>query len=393
MRGIHHWLFLIIIIFGLAGCAEPAPNQPLPAATSVSLVTPLPSPTQTTIPPTAFVEAIVAETAEPLEPTQSVPTPLPTPEPTEPAVEPSEDLSSFIIQPPPVPLRTGETAVIEGRSPHVGGTVTVAVHAGPHLLATAQAVVDGSGAWVAELPLPFTVSGAAEIKAADDSEMGAVDVKIIASGNDPQGIDLMVSQPVPDSTAVSGAPLFFAGDVANAIDRSLTIGFLANCNNLVARQNITLTGNDAVFWNAIIILPRDIDADMGCASVATGNTESNTWREVLIPLSLIDLDDEAAVGLIQIGNRLDMPPQAGSNVTLFGSALNLTTPELNIEWRRDEGEQTALTRTVPVDSFGYWEANFELPPDFFGETVLNFKAAGEDAVTISEVTYFVTEAP
>lgn len=395
MRSAWHWLLFISFLFILSACGEPPEsdtvlNTPIDNAIVDESATVNAEETaviemvvvdDTAVPAPTLDATVVSEEAPPPPPPTVVVEDAPPP-PAPPAQEPKPfEITQLVPQ-----LVGGGTATVAGTAPTAGGEVTVELWAGPHLLAESTTTVNENGDWRVELPVPLTVHGAARVRAVSLNETAVRPLELLPSEDDPLDVAVMGAQPLPEDTAVAGAPLFFAGNVTNAINRTITISFWINdCTESVATQSVTLDGS-AVYWNALIILPPFLDAEQGCASISTGDSTTGTWREEIIPLRVIQMEDDAAQGLITLGNRPDEPFKAGSTIYLYGSALNIPDTTMTISWV-GEGENAAFLNTaVEVDSFGYWDTDITIPAELVGQTTMTFTSGTGDEATTAEVT-------
>lgn len=416
MRSFRHWILLGIGLLILAGCGEPPETEIIE---DVALENALADDVDDELDEaeTAVEQAEETEEAEEMEedefeedesdnseleendeePQEEMEEEMEedAPDPSEEATLPPPAVEEEAVPPPPTPepkpfdftqappqIVNGETAVIAGTAPNIGGDVTVELVAGPHLLAQTSTQVNGNGDWEVQLPVPFTVYGAGRIRALSGVETAVRPVGLLVAEADPLGVTVNGVQPFPDTTAVSGAPLFFAGNVTNAINQTVVVSFLIDeCRETVSTQTITL-GGEAVYWNAFIILPQNLADDRGCASILTGDPASGEWREQIIPMQLVQLGDEAAEGLITVGNRPDMPFDAGSSIYLFGSAINLPEPFIEIEWIGEGDNPVFIVTSTDVDNFGYWDVDIDIPEGLSGQTTMIISAGeGEDAIS------------
>lgn len=334
-------------------------------------------------------EEMEEESEEEMEEDAPPPTPEPTPLPPpteEAAPPPTPEPKPFDFTQVPPQIMNGETAVIAGTAPNIGGDVTVELVAGPHLLAEGTSQVNDNGDWQVELSVPYSVYGAGRVQALSEAETAVRPIAIRASDSDPLDVAINGVQPFPDTVAVAGAPLFFSGNVKNAINGNVTVSFWINdCTEQVANQPITL-GNGAEFWNALIYLPQNLADDRGCASIATGSAASGNWREHIIPVEILQLNDEEAEGFITIGNRPDQPFRAGTSIYLFGTALNLPEPFIEIDWIGEGDNPVFLITTTNVDDFGYWDAEIDIPEGLSGQTRMIISSGEGEAEISTEFT-------
>lgn len=386
-----HWI-LLFVLFVCVACGEAGQTAVESVQNSIGseppdVVTAEPSPV-----PTASAEVEVLPSPD-FTPTV-VPTQEPTGAPTEetvkrPTAVPTRQPHPFLIVSFPEQMPVGETAVVEGVAPRVGETVAVTLHAGPHLLARVESTVDDAGSWRVELPVPHNVQGESHLIASTGGEELHELVRLLAGGSDPRGITITPVQPAPSQTAVSGTTLFLSGDVTNVINRKITVGFLANdCTEYVARQEVVLDA-DSTFWNAVIILPRILEGKRGCASISTGSPESDTWREILIPMEIVSLDAEEAEPVFVLGNRPDQPLKAGSTVKLFGTAVHLPGPNLQISVVSDEDPDVRAEAAVRINDFGYWETAISIPTELVGPATVRMTSSDGATVIIKEAKIVV----
>jgi hypothetical protein len=375
-----HWILFVLMIGLVVACGE-APAETVDTTQSVATAVSPEEPANTenmvseaetaviepTLPAPVVVE--LAPTEEP--PVEEAPAATVAPAPTDEPVEEAVVLLAITELVPEWTVGTGNS--VAGTAPHGGEAVAIQLVAGAHLLVEGEAVADQAGNWQVELLVPYNVTGVASVQATVREETAVQAVQLLPNAADPSGVSVTAVLPTSDSLAVSGAPLLLAGNSTNLIGRKLTMGFLFNdCTEYAASQTISLDG-DSVFWNGMIILPRELPGDAGCVTISTGSVQAGDWRELLIPIQLVGLEDEAAQGLITLGNHPDLPPRAGSTVTLYGTAVNIPSSELTITLV-GEGDVTQ-SLIVTVDTFGYWEAPIQLLPELVGNVTVQFHSA------------------
>lgn len=383
---LHRILFLSVLLLGL-GCGE-AELPEIDAIENAELDEVSEAATEVNDPIAQSTSTFVPESSVAAGPTATAEPPnLPTAESTEaPTREataaPDEEPETFALAPLAQAWPVGEAAVVEGTSPKPGEIITVVLHAGPHRLAEGEAVVDDDGRWRAELDVPHNVQGTAYMLAVSQDGQLRENIWLAPGGADPRGIEIVPIQPAPNQKAITGTSLFFSGDVTNVVGRKVNVGFLINnCSEYVAQQEVTL-GGDSAFWNGVLILPRVLEDERGCASIITGNPQSGHWRQVLIPMEVVPLDLEGGEPLFVIGNRPDKPLKAGATVTLYGTAVRLPDPTIQIKVVSDEAPNVNVETTTFVNDFGYWEITLLLPPELVGPaTVVMTASDGETAVT------------
>lgn len=291
MKSILHWMTMFLLLFVVIACGE-APDAPDEAEPSEPIVLEEEEAEETAVsPPTPAVAEAESEPTQPAEPEPTEPpqeeaAPPPTPGPMEePTAESVEEDRPLSIDRMPPELIVGQTAVLEGAAP-ASSTVTLLLQAGEHELANLETTASPSGGWRIELPVPFMVQGAARLMVAAEAEQQVRPIRLTSGEGDPSGIELSVTQPVAEETAVSGQSLNFAGEVTNAIGSKITLGFLANdCTERIAQQEITLDVASAS-WNGVILLPQVIQGEHGCATITTGMPNNGNWRQIIIPMQI-----------------------------------------------------------------------------------------------------------
>jgi hypothetical protein len=166
-------------------------------------------------------------------------------------------------------------------------------------------------------------------------------------------------RPHDGETAVSGYPVFFEGEVTNAINDSVTVGVLIdNCTTWAARQSFTVTGSGQ--WTGTVILPDFIEDEQACASVYTGDYGED-WLETQRPLPVYAPDDERAnrLYLTTQPHQLEFP--AGGMGKIEGIAVN--APEVQVSIVNNDDRSLIVEGIAPVGEFGAWEIELPIPED------------------------------
>lgn len=363
-------VLMIALLFWLAACSEPAPATPLPT------------------PPTAVSDTDPTATAEstatpaPAEPT---PTAVATAAPTAAAEAPESSAETLTITQPVTDTQftVGSTLTMAGAAPPSTTAISLTLAIGPHTLYTNTVTLDAAGGWSAAYDVPPHVTGPARITAStkDETAVSTIEFTPLTEPDSPQ---ITLARPFTGQLAAPGSPLFFEGSAENVSTMTLTIGFLVDeCTESVARQSFALDDVNAE-WNGYVILPEEIEAETGCAFVATGMPGDPNWREVIRPLPILqpEAEEEASIRL-ELGNATDATFTAGETVTLFGSAVNAPDDEITLIWYGTDEETILAETAVAVDALHFWEVDLTLPANAAGPSTLEIRAGeGDDATTL-----------
>lgn len=365
-------LLAFFLFIGLVACSEPAPT-----------------PTSTSLPPTAEQETaveptttIAPPTTEPTKPTPTstaeptaVPTDEPTAEPTlEPTAVPTEPISYTITVANPQPRQiisvAQEFAFSGSVNPVPSQRLELLLVAngsdgnGESLLAFAE-VDPATGNWqLTELIHPRRTGPATLHVRAAGTEV-AVPVMLQIAEDEASTI-VTVNQPLQDEIAVAGQMLLISGESRNLIDDKIQVG-LFGCpadseDNLLAQIEFE-AGNGP--WRAQIILPVTAasDCDTARLRVTTGGLTSNNpevaWASDQFLTLVTPTDERAARFSVWEPARLRFSP--GQATLVMGTAVNPVDSQIQIELVQD-GVVVAGETAVP-DAFGFWEANLVLPGD------------------------------
>lgn len=172
---------------------------------------------------------------------------------------------------------------------------------------------------------------------------------------------IALDEPAAGTILVSGYMVFLEGEVLDPIDNTLTLGVLMDdCTDFVSRQPITIgaTAGSWSTWNAQIILPRQLQGE-GCLVAYTGEYGLGDWRETRIPVTIVDEKDDR-VDRVEILDTFEGVLAQGDRLYVSGMAIDTDEIELNL--LRD-GEEEIASVLVPVDDFGFWEVDFQIPAE------------------------------
>lgn len=365
------YLLSLLTLFILIGCSEPRPEFVVDIfATSdaaEATATALPTETSTAL-PTLLATTVATEQAT--ETALSTATPQPTAPPT--ATKPILVFANndFTID---TPIADGHTTI--GRPLTVAGqlgdadSVRISLTVGNITLVEQEAIVNlDAGTWTAVLDVPQNVSGPAWLSAVTDTASSGISLYLDPDDSYEPAADEPVIRPFRPNyaqTAVSGYPLYFAGEVTNPIDNQLTLGLLVGgrCANFAAQQPITLSdgiSSTSLSWHGLIILPRGLAGQQACAVAYTGTFGEGNWRGVILPLNLYGPDDER-IERIQLESATGLAFLVGETGRIAGTAVNATALHVAI---KDPANDTVLVEgETAVADFGFWEISLPIPTE------------------------------
>lgn len=377
------FILLITAVLMLTACGpQPLPTQ-IPAAQL-----PQPSPTSH-LPPTLDIsQQNIVETVTPAPTLTPKPTRTPTPITT--SINVSFPLANEL-------LTLGEEVTVGGlvvKEPEQIISVSLVTSNG-RVLAQVPGTETNQG-WTANFVLPPQVSGLAYLRATLLDTSG----NILAEHNSPvlltlspnaTGRYLELYRPVVDDTAVGGYTMFFDGTVSQPVNNFVTVSIWANdCQEQVARQGFQLGSSTKPFyWSGFVVVPEDL-VGPACAVAYFGQPGSEERREAQIPIEILAKNDANAKGVIVGSPRPDEEVVAGEELSLFGTAYNVTTGPVTVSIIMENGRIVGQT-TVETDYWGYWEASILLPFDLLGLAEITV-TAGEDE-TLSETTTIINVLP
>jgi hypothetical protein len=355
-------IFLLSFSFALVACNQAELPTQVPTAA---------------MPPTAVPTATAARELPPtrdLNPT-ATPPPEPTPVPPTASVTPT----ATAVQPGVNITTPGEGAqFIMGSDIVVSGLMRLAedqnlevilVSANGYLLAQATAIViSDTDAWQASLFVPDSVSGPAQLQAIirdQVDEVVAMDVLGVHLALDTTTSDryLALFRPAPTDTIVAGYFIFFDGRAQRPVDNLVTISIWhENCRTQAARQNLVMSGSG--YWWGRMVVPQELEGP-ACAIAHFGAPGEVGWREVQVPVTIVQPGSPAARGIVIGGPFPGGTVPAGELLTIYGVAYDARNSDLLITILLDNGRivTEGVTRS---DYWGFWELEIFLPDDALG---------------------------
>lgn len=253
-----------------------------------------------------------------------------------------------------------------------------------------------SQGWGATFLLPPQVSGLAflQVTLLDASDGIVAEHKIpvlLTLPEDVEGRYLQLFRPEIGHTAVGGYSLFFDGMISFPVNNFVTVSVWANdCQEQVARQGFQLGGSGRPFyWSGFVVVPQDL-VGPACAVAHFGEPGTEDWREVQLPIEVLDKTAVDATGVVIARPRQDAELLAGEELFLFGTAYNVSTGPVTISIMMDNGRIVGQS-SVQTDYWGYWEASILLPYDLLGLAEI-LVTAGEDE-TFSEAVTVINVLP
>ncbi len=379
----------LLLPFGLIGllltaCGATATPTPPPTETAVAQIPPTETATNeppTAVPATATTEIVPTEP----EPTSEAlfPTPVVTPTPT---VTPTVEIQNYtltIAEPAPATtLLAGRDVTFRGEvQPPTTDPISLTLTIGSFTAVSAQITPDGSsGSWELTTTLAEAASGPGFLSVALGEQAQVEQPLSLAFDSATDQPYISLSRPVEGETAVAGHAFLMQGDSNNLINDAFTIGVLVDdCTNFIAAQKISLAGGS---WYGFVILPQNVDPGPACAVAYTGEYGEGDWREALVPIQLLAVED-AQASLLQLGNSSDLNFTVGNMTNLFGVAINVPEQAVHIMLELDSasgGGEIVTSGTAFADPFGLWSIDLELPDSApSGPALLTISSGADDS--------------
>ncbi len=122
-----------------------------------------------------------------------------------------------------------------------------------------------------------------------------------------------------------------------------------------------------------------------------GTPGEESWRAAQVPITILDRDDENAVGITIANPRPGGGVTAGESLLVNGVAYNVPgqTVRLNLSMANS---QLVAEAEAGTDAFGYWKTEIVIPAGLEGEAVLT-AAVGDEVEPVAEVQRTFTIAP
>lgn len=377
---------IILSAVFLVGCGQA--GTPSPVAESqevlptVAAVAEIP-----TLPPVVTSSPLPA-TSTPI-PTQVPPTATATKDPDQATVTPTPDLS---IEPAvnitslgDRTYQAGDALVISGRAARRSDQRLEAalVTLDGRELVTEEIFELGFGSWETNLALPATFSGQARFNVtvwnADNTPAAADTLLVSINPDTAQDRYLLLERPGANSEGAADYYLFFDGYAQRPVDFKITIAVKAdNCQTVMSRQSFPMNGSGD--WRGFVQIPETVEGE-ACAIAWFGEEGSADRREAQYLINV--LPKEEGKGTTIGFPKTDGTVTAGSTVFFQGAALNATDSELSIQARLPDGS-IAASDVVPVDDFGYWEAELLIPVEIAGEIQVTADGGtGQDSILLT----------
>jgi hypothetical protein len=285
----------------------------------------------------------------------------------------------------------GTTLEVSGEVPAAADGLFVSLEAAGITLTEALAtLVPGTTTWQVPLTVPDTAVGPALLRAAlaDDGEEVVVPV-LLTRPSATSGPVISLSHPDATSTAVSGYALIFQGQVQSPIEGQVTIEVrYEDCETVAATQTFDV-GEGGQWWGFVAV-PQTVFGP-ACALAYTGEIGSDAWRLAQTPIEVVPDDDPAARGVL-IGNFPDSDVPRGEPITVYGTAFN--APSRQVQVQLIVAGNSVAQGTATADRFGYWEIDLSVPagaaPGAEGEFVASLAYA--DGTETAAVPFTVVTA-
>lgn len=250
-----------------------------------------------------------------------------------------------------------------------GQTLSVTLETATGLiLAESVPAINDFNSWQAELSVPFSVIGSAELRATIMDRDGMAitsDVQpvMLLANTEMSDRFLTLFRPIAEEDAVAGFNLFFDGVAQLPVNNVVTISVWNEmCQNQTARQSFVLRGSG--YWQGFLVIPRNVTGPV-CAIAHFGTPGDENWREVQVILNVLPIGDKKARG-VRIGNPPpddSIPP--GNSLLLYGTAYNAPDNAVKVSIMLENG-RILNEGVAPVDSYGYWEISLFIPADADG---------------------------
>ena len=351
---------LVLSLLWLIGCGGTAV---LPTEVPLAQLPTAAPPTSTPLPATIDLTAVYLAQNPTAIPT--TPAPVPTATPVDAIINITDPDEGDV-------LRMGSTAIINGlvEKEETDQIWLTLRSANGRLLAEQPGILNEIG-WRTDLPIPIFVSGSAELVATIRTQDGTPINEYrrqVTLEPDPATSDryLRLYRPIVEDIGVSGFNVFFDGDILFPANNTVSLSIYGdNCQTRIARQNFVLGSSSRPFyWQGFVIAPRDY-AGPACAVASFGDPGAENWREAVVPIIILPVDDPNAAG-IRIGNP---PPDseftAGEEIFVYGTAYNISAGELSMSLLMENG-RIVEQKTITTDFWGYFQDSINLPIDVEG---------------------------
>lgn len=376
---------LFLLLLGLAACrpqtALPTaiPTAALPAGEALA--------TPSGLPPT---RDLASATPQPTEtPPPSTPTPAASPTPViGPVIDINEPMEGTVLQ-------VGSETTVGGFA-QVGAEMSIAVglsSATGFTLASAQAEVESSG-WQARLLVPEFVTGRGLLQAVildgagDEVARSALNVTLEADRETAESY-MTLFRPEPDAVAVAGHNFFLDGYLWRAGGGNLQVAVFTNeCKESVADVGFRLSTSS--YWQGYVVLPPDVSGP-ACAVAWVGTPGEESWRAAQVPITILEREDENALGITIANPRPQGGVWAGELMLVNGVAYNVPGQTIRLNLSSPEGQLIAEGE-AQVDRFGYWKTDIMIPGDVDGEAVLT-ASVGDDVEPVAQAQRTFNIAP
>lgn len=378
------WFVLILLISLLVACGgDPSPTVPtrLPAAELPTQPPPSPTP----LPPTRDLRTPTPEATTAVSPTPLPPTNTPTPVTAHINLSAPDNGADLVL---------GSDIVVRGLAQldaaHVVLVTLTSANGRP--LSSANGVMGAVG-WEAGLRVPENVGGAATLRASVLDGAGAVlaqDSALVNLVLDASSSEryLALYNPVAGDTAVAGYFLFFDGRAQQPTGERITISiWMDECQTQAASFTFALEGSG--YWQGQLGVPGNI-AGPGCAIASFGTLDSETWREVQVPINVLAADAAEATGVAIISPAAGSVHLSGQLLPLAGTAFNAAAVQVSVlmENGRIVGEASATP-----DGFGSWTTELRLPFDVAGVAEITATARDASGAALVETRRLITINP
>jgi hypothetical protein len=122
-----------------------------------------------------------------------------------------------------------------------------------------------------------------------------------------------------------------------------------------------------------------------------GTPGEESWRAAQVPITILDREDENAVGIVIANPRPQGGVRAGESLLVNGVAYNVPGQTIRVNLSSPEGQLIAEGEAA-ADRFGYWKTEITIPGDVEGEALL-MASVGEDVEPVAEAQRTLDIAP
>ncbi|MEM7800662.1 MAG: hypothetical protein AAF633_15830, partial [Chloroflexota bacterium] len=128
--------------------------------------------------------------------------------------------------------------------------------------------------------------------------------------------------------------------------------------NFVARQSFPILGGQ---WFGFIVPPEGLVGE-ACAVAYTGEYGRESWKEVQVPISLVEADSLSEEKQIVIGNSFATAFKRGGSAFVTGAAVAESGTAVEVTLISFEGDLLTAAQGT-IGEFGFWDIELTVPVD------------------------------